>query len=183
MPVTPQMLRHFAVLTVMITGCLAMFADGENRELIGEKLKERQARNVMLAADAQRGDKRKAQVAGLTVAPGMHIQSGGDDAPASGGASSGTGSLNPDDDHYEQDGLGIPATPTGGLHDPDADPVAVTQASGSIHKGTTKAQALRAKSAKPKPPRAPTREDMARMLAASRARSSGGEPVNPSSGD
>jgi len=31
---SPQMFRHFAVITVVITGLLAMFADGESREVI-----------------------------------------------------------------------------------------------------------------------------------------------------
>ena len=34
---SPQMFRHFAVVTVVITGLIAMFADGENREMLTQQ--------------------------------------------------------------------------------------------------------------------------------------------------
>lgn len=43
-PITAQMYRHFAVLTVAVTAALALFADGENREAVaGEIAKQRPA--------------------------------------------------------------------------------------------------------------------------------------------
>lgn len=58
LPVSPQMFRHFAIITVGITLCIAMFADGESRQAIEDEFSERQAQNEMLRADAARGANR-----------------------------------------------------------------------------------------------------------------------------
>jgi hypothetical protein len=41
-PVNAAMYRHFAIATVLITGCLAMFASGENRQAVEEHLEAKQ---------------------------------------------------------------------------------------------------------------------------------------------
>lgn len=97
LPITPAMLRHFAILTVAITGCIAMFADGENRQQVMQKLAERQAQNEALRIEKQKAASRTAMVGGLVVGKGTRLQ---DDSAGSGGESSaqrvGTGSIDPD---------------------------------------------------------------------------------------
>lgn len=41
-PIDGKMYRHFAIATVMITGCLAMFASGENREALASTIEAQQ---------------------------------------------------------------------------------------------------------------------------------------------
>ena len=41
--VTPQMYRHFAVITVVATAMIAFFADGEQREAVADHIERRQA--------------------------------------------------------------------------------------------------------------------------------------------
>lgn len=42
--ISPKMFQHFAVITVVITGMLAMFADGEGREALEATVEKHQAR-------------------------------------------------------------------------------------------------------------------------------------------
>ncbi|PLK26017.1 hypothetical protein [Novosphingobium sp. TH158] len=51
-PVPPKMYRHFAVITVVITACIAVFADGERREAIGAELKAEQQQAALRQAEA-----------------------------------------------------------------------------------------------------------------------------------
>ncbi len=50
-PVTAKMYRHFAIVTVGITACLAMFADGENREAVHDSIVRQQQQQQMAAAE------------------------------------------------------------------------------------------------------------------------------------
>lgn len=52
LPISPRLFRHFAVLTVAFTACVAMFADGEGREAVANELAARQKQNEMLIAEA-----------------------------------------------------------------------------------------------------------------------------------
>lgn len=52
-PVPLQMYKHFAVITVVLTATLALFADGENREALNEHLEERQREQELQAASQQ----------------------------------------------------------------------------------------------------------------------------------
>lgn len=52
-PVSAKMYRHFAVITVAITTCLAVFADGENREAIAQQLAEKKANHEMQQAERE----------------------------------------------------------------------------------------------------------------------------------
>ena len=69
-PVSAKMYRHFAVVTVTITTCLAIFADGENRQALAEEVAARQQQNELRAAEQEKSgtagrplfqDKRKAK--------------------------------------------------------------------------------------------------------------------------
>lgn len=53
-PVPAKMYRHFATITIVITACIALFADGERREAIGAEIRADQKRQEMRALDAQR---------------------------------------------------------------------------------------------------------------------------------
>lgn len=59
---TPQMFRHFAVITVVITGLIAMFADGEGRAMIEEQAHKVEQRSQMQAAEAARADSARHEV-------------------------------------------------------------------------------------------------------------------------
>jgi len=52
--VSPQMYRHFAVITVTVTAFIAFFADGERREEISDHISAQQAR-----AEAKRTESKK----------------------------------------------------------------------------------------------------------------------------
>lgn len=53
-PVPGKMYRHFAMITIAITACIALFADGERREAIGAEIRDDQQRQELRALDAQR---------------------------------------------------------------------------------------------------------------------------------
>ncbi|MBV1916608.1 MAG: hypothetical protein KUG65_00875 [Sphingomonadaceae bacterium] len=63
-PVTPKMYRHFAMITLAITGCLAMFADGENRQAVEQHLSDQKQMQDMrragqkIAANGKGGNNR-----------------------------------------------------------------------------------------------------------------------------
>jgi len=59
---SPQMFRHFAVITVVITGLIAMFADGEGRAMIEEQAHKAEQRSQMQAAEAAKADSARREV-------------------------------------------------------------------------------------------------------------------------
>lgn len=89
LPISPKLLKHFAAATVVITLCVAMFANGEQAQLNAE-LHAREAKNELLRTEAEKLGTHK-------VAMGMkinaHPQDGGDDG---GEVSEGSGSADPD---------------------------------------------------------------------------------------
>jgi hypothetical protein len=58
LPISPKMFRHFAVITVAITACIALLADGEGKEALAAQVKERQQKNDLLIAEADKVGKR-----------------------------------------------------------------------------------------------------------------------------
>ena len=52
--IPPKMYRHFAVVTVLITLLIAIFADGENRQAIGSELKAQQQQTELRRAEAEK---------------------------------------------------------------------------------------------------------------------------------
>lgn len=58
-PVPAKVVRHFAAVTLAVTACIALFADGERREAIGAEIKADQQRQEMRALDAERNGPRK----------------------------------------------------------------------------------------------------------------------------
>lgn len=53
-PVDAKMYRHFAIATVLITGCLAMFASGENREALADTIEAQQRKVEVEQAQADK---------------------------------------------------------------------------------------------------------------------------------
>lgn len=51
-PVPKNMFRHFAVVTVLITACIALFADGERRDAIGAEIGAQKQKTAMVNAEA-----------------------------------------------------------------------------------------------------------------------------------
>lgn len=52
-PIDGKMYRHFAIATVLITGCLAMFADGENREAMANTIEAQQRQAAVQQAEQE----------------------------------------------------------------------------------------------------------------------------------
>ncbi len=57
--VPPRMYRHFAVVTVLLTLSIAIFADGESREAISAEIKSQNQRAELQQADAVKFGSRK----------------------------------------------------------------------------------------------------------------------------
>lgn len=57
-PIPVKMYRHFAVVTIALTGVLALFADGENREIVETHLAERQQQAELRRISAERAGPR-----------------------------------------------------------------------------------------------------------------------------
>lgn len=70
---SPAVLRHFAVLTLVITGGLAMFASGENRAYLAEQVHQRQMQTEALRAQREKASQRTVVVDGLRLAPGTRL--------------------------------------------------------------------------------------------------------------
>lgn len=58
LPISPKMFRHFAVITVAVTACVGLFADGEGQEALAKQIEARQAKNQTLAIEAEKVGKR-----------------------------------------------------------------------------------------------------------------------------
>jgi len=150
-PITPQLLRHFAAATVIITACLAMFADQGNREAIANTVKEREAMNRAMIAEHERVGARTVVVSEMQVPPG---------AP-SGNAPLGEtrhGDTIYGGTGYDPGGY-IAATPAAGIG---------ATGSGPTPKGT---DAPRKKNGTELDPEEPSQQDIEELRAASMARS------------
>ncbi len=58
-PVPAKVIRHFAAVTLAITACIALFADGERREAIGAEIKADRQRQELRTLDAERNGPQK----------------------------------------------------------------------------------------------------------------------------
>ena len=90
LPISPKLLKHFAAATVVITLCVAMFANGEQAQLSAE-MHAREAKNELMRTEAEKLGTRK-------VAMGMKVKAqpqGGDDG-GGGGEGDGSGSVDPE---------------------------------------------------------------------------------------
>lgn len=67
LPVSPQMYRHFAVITVAITICVALFADGETRATVVDEVEKQQTRNELVEHEVNKLGVRRNALGGLKV--------------------------------------------------------------------------------------------------------------------
>ncbi len=51
--IPPKMYRHFAVVTVLLTACIAMFADGENRQAVADYHAQQQRQTELRRRSAE----------------------------------------------------------------------------------------------------------------------------------
>lgn len=129
LPVSTDMLRHFAVLTVVITAGLAMFANGENENVIAEQIRQREMKNQALRMEREKASQRTVVIDGLRVAPGTRVGSADVDTDhftttgISGGGDYGdgyslpaayrpVGNPNAEAVEFERDANGMPIAPT-----------------------------------------------------------------------
>lgn len=70
--IPPKMYRHFAVVTVLLTACIALFADGERRDAIAEEVAEQQQRAALQQQQTENAHQRQ-----LVAAPPAKAGSGG----------------------------------------------------------------------------------------------------------
>lgn len=183
LPVTPAMIRHFAVVTLVATVCLAIFASGENASALKEAQEAKRARTSGIwGTTPRKADEASGQraVNGMNVAAGTKLDHGGEYDP------------DPEMPRFEQqdwgdirnldpdlqslapgsvglaakDGLGqapMPGGPAPMLRDPSGIPIP-GQRTGAGQLIQTRAKA----------PRKASEEEVRRMLEASQARSSKG---------
>jgi hypothetical protein len=184
-PVSSRLFRHFAVVTVVITAGLAMFANGENREAVAETIAKREAKNVARQAEYdKRGNDRR-------LVSSRPAQAGGDASVDFGGPSEVVGSWEggggSDGSGYDPSGASESDTSSrdfawadsGGDGPPSFErPPMLGEAGGPAGPGgpggprsdQAKGPSGKSPAAARKPAR-PTRQQLEAMLAASRARS------------
>jgi hypothetical protein len=68
------MYRHFAVATLAITFCIAMFVDDGRREAISDELEQRQAENQALAAEKEKLGSRDVASKGVKFRDGRSVK-------------------------------------------------------------------------------------------------------------
>lgn len=176
MLVSPKLFRHFAVITVVITSGLAMFANGENREALAETIKAQQAKNSARHAEQGKpgtsrsiGKSKQAQAAAQNNVP---VDDGGPPPVSAGGGGSSdmdsawsggaSGFGGPGETATGDDAMG-PIGPAG------SGPQGVTGRPGGPKTN--------------KPPRRPSQQQVEAMLAASRARASDGRVASDEESD
>ncbi len=192
LPVSPVMLRHFAVVTLVATAGLAMFASGENSSALAEAQRAAQARGGGAWGTSPR---KTSENKTATTVNGMHVAAG-TRLERNGGAG------------YEPEGPRIEQEVQGDIRNIDPEYRALLPGSlgPGAQAGAASAQAVAAQapiqrdrngiplppgasgqakpsaSAKPLPPRRATSQDIERMMEASRLRSSTGKAGADSEG-
>lgn len=160
LPIPPSLFRHFAMITIAITGCVALFADGESREAIAAEIETRTDRNDLLRAEADKLGNRKLKANGLRLRDSNRAYMAfAPDEPVS-DANYG----NPMDGSETTVGASLrPGAPALNLPGAGAAPVAATPPPPGLPAG--------AKQAAPRKAVQPSEEQLAEIAAASRARS------------
>lgn len=163
-PVSPDMLRHFAALTLVITAGLAMFASGEGQQVIAEQVQQRELRTQQVRMDRQEAQQQAVVVDGLRLAPGTRLGAADVDTP-----------------HFDTEGLSGPmqtsayraAAPAGAGPGASGPQGLVLDANGTVIPPPAGQMRQRPKPGQPQAARAPrrlTQEDVDAIEAASAAR-------------
>lgn len=188
LPVNPAMLRHFAVLTVVATVCLAMFASGENASALREAQAAKRARSSGAwgtAPAAPAPAKGEREVNGMKLASGTRLNQNSNyehepevyrtEQEAQGNIRN----LDPQYRSLPPGSVGVPGiaaaagTPAAAIkRDPAGVPLA------PIGSGQAKVPG----NAKLQPPRQANTQDIERMMEASRSRSTRGSASSEGGG-
>ena len=166
--VSPQVYRHFAMITIAITACVALFADGESPDGFQQQLAAREARNDLLAAEKAKLGERHLKMGKL------HLRDGKESFMPFG----------PDENSFQDDGGGGPvAGNASGVMYPDSatrnsDPASDAGVGGppaavippGISLGGAQDEA-RQRERRKRTATKPTPDQVAAMMAASNARS------------
>jgi hypothetical protein len=155
-PVTSKMLRHFAVVTVAITACIGIFAQGENAEVAA---KPAQA----AAAPEESGG-------------GMFDFGGGGDGGGGGGGGEGSGFIQSAPPTMRSTPYGpaarISAADEGNGYTPPTNQLPIPKDTNGVPAPGAAVTAVNpARPGKPQPPRKASQQDIDRMMAASSQRS------------
>lgn len=68
LPISPKVLKHFAIVTVVLTALLALFVNGEDSQIAAE-IKARETKNQLIAAEADKlGTKKLSAALGMQKA-------------------------------------------------------------------------------------------------------------------
>ncbi len=192
LPVTPKMLRHFAVVTVAITACIGIFAQGENTEVAAKPAQvaaPESGGGFLDFGGAERaalagGHKGPHEVNGIKLASGTRLNAGGDSGGddggdgVAGGSRVGSGYIQsaPSTARTSSDDPALRLTAAderNGFAPPAGPPPIPKDANGVPAPGAAVTSVNPAKPAKPQPPRKATHQDIERMMAASSQRSGG----------
>ncbi len=92
-PVSAKMYRHFAVITVSVTACLAMFADGENRQAIQGHLAQQQRNIELRKAEAELAKKGKGGNTSLNFTDNRKVKGSFGSDESVGGSSGGSSTI------------------------------------------------------------------------------------------
>ena len=181
LPVTSKMLRHFAVVTVAITACIGIFAQGENDKVAARPAQAESPGSNWGGAESAAlagGNKQPGEVNGIKLASGTKLNTGGGNGDGDGGGGSGEGSGYIQSappamrSATDRPGARMSATAeTNGLAPPAAAPPIPKDANGVPAPGAAISPTNSAKPGKPQPPRKATQQDIERMMAASSQRS------------
>ncbi len=183
LPVTPTMLRHFAVVTVLATAALAMFASGENTSALREAQKAQRARS---SGTWGTSPQKPAEAAGPRTAGGLHLasgtrlqQNGGFDEPedfrATQEVQGDIRNLDPEYRTLPPGALGGPSGGSGASAALAAAPPVIKRDPSGIPLPPIRAdQGNPPGNVRPAPPRQATKRDIDQMMEASRARSAKG---------
>ena len=188
LPVTAKMLRHFAIVTVAITACIGIFANGENAEVTAKPAQaaapQSEGGGFMDFGGAERaalagGNKGPKEVNGIKLASGTRLNAGGDGGDGGGGGGvgggggEGTGYIQGRSRISSEDPALRPmaAAEVNGFAPPAGPPPIPKDANGVPAPGAAVTAVNPARSVKPQPPRRATQQDIDRMMAASSQRS------------
>jgi hypothetical protein len=192
LPVTSKMLRHFAVVTVAITACIGIFAQGENTQVAAKPAQAQAAApesggGFLDFGGAERaalagGSKGPQEVNGIKLASGTRLNTGGDDGGGGGGDGGGGGSG--EGSGYIQNAppamrtssddpaLRLTASAVRSGFSPPAGPPPIPRDGNGVPAPGAAAGAVNpAQAGKPQPPRKASQQDIERMMAASSQRS------------
>ena len=190
LPVTSKMLRHFAIVTVAITACIGIFAQGENAEVAAKPAQvaaPESGGGFLDFGGAERaalagGHKGPHEVNGIKLASGTRLNTGGDGGGdgvgdgGGGGERSGSIQSAPSTVRTSSDDPALRLTAAderNGFAPPAGPPPIPKDANGVPAPGAAVTSVNPAKPAKPQPPRKATQQDIERMMAASSQRSGG----------